>query len=169
MSFTYLPLSEEDAEKERYSLLEDGTYSFRVNTAVPKISRPKDGKPGNPMIELNITVWDEKGKERYIYDYLVGTRSQAWKLRHFCDSTGLTKAYDDGKFEPWMAEGKSGFAIITQQKGQPRQGGGNYPDKNSVKDYVVTENGAHKFNPENPVEHWRSAEDVFGGKDDVPF
>jgi hypothetical protein len=144
MSFSYPPLSEEEAQHERQTLLEEGTYSFKVNKAVSKMSRPKPGKESNPMIELHITLWDEKGRERYVYDYLVGTKSMAWKVRHFCDSTGLTKPYEEGKFDSWMAEGKSGIAIVGQQKGQPREGGGNYPDKNIIQDYVMTLKGATK-------------------------
>jgi hypothetical protein len=159
MSFNYIPLTEEEAQKERQTLIEDGTYSFKVNNAISKMSRPKPGKESNPMIELNITIWDNKGHERYVYDYLVGTRNMAWKLKHFCDAVGLSKAYEDGKFDPWMAEGKCGTAIIGNQKGGPREGGGNYADKNIVKDYVM------KGKEENKI-HQTSNEIQ---EDDIPF
>jgi hypothetical protein len=162
MSFSYPPLTEEEAQKERQTLLDEGTYSFKVNNAISKMSRPKPGKESNPMIELHLTAWDDKGHERYMYDYLVGTRNMAWKLKHFCDAVGLSKAYEDGNFDAWMCVGKSGTAQIGQQKGQPREGGGTYPDKNMVLDYII----AGKENDKG-VQNYSATKNL--QEDDLPF
>jgi len=171
MSFSYIPFSEEEVQRERKTLVEDGAYPFKVNRVISKMSRPKPGKESNPMLELHLTLWDEKGKEIYVYDYLPNTKNMAWKHRHFCASIGLIREYEAGKFEPWLAEGKHGIANIKQQAGQPKEGGGSYPDKNVVEDYVVTEKGAHKFTQNYSTEgtfNSNKTNDSFGS-DDIPF
>lgn len=161
MSYSYPVMSEEEVQNERYSLLEDGVYNFTVTKATGKMSKPKPGKESNPMIELQITVWDGQGREHYIYDYLVGSRNMAWKTKHFCDSVGLSKEYSGGDFNEFMAERKSGKAQIGFQAGKPKEGGGMYKDKNVIEDYVMTDSGAKKA----PLA--KDQDNEFS--DDVPF
>lgn len=137
MTFSYPVLSEEEAQKERFTLLENGVYNFTVTRAVGKMSKPKPGKEPNPMIELQITVWDKHGREHYLYDYLVGSRNMAWKTRHFCESVGLVKEYESQEFNEYKAVNRSGKALIGFQEGKQKPEGGFYKDKNVIEDYVL--------------------------------
>ena len=124
MSFTFQPLSEE--EIKALNIIEPGIYDFEVLDAQEKIS-----KSGNPMIEMQIKVWDLHGKEKTITDYMVSTPKMLYKVKHFCDSVGLTQKYESGSFAPYDCIGKTGKLNLTIQKSN------DYPDKNSIKDYVV--------------------------------
>jgi hypothetical protein len=144
--WSYEPLSEEAAEKERqFVLLEDGTYNFEVVSA-----EAKQSKTGNPMIELHLKIWDKDGKDHLVYDYLVGTSNMAWKLRHFCASIGLSKEYESGTFKPFQSEQKTGIAIISWQAGKQKPDGSFYKNKNVVEDYILNMKGEIKDNVESP-------------------
>lgn len=149
-------MTEEQCEKERqYPMLEPGIYNFTVSKAESKRS-----KSGNPMIELTLKVFDNNGKEFNVFDYLIAMPSMNWKIRHFCDSVGLTKEYESGKFDEYLAVGRSGKVDIVFQKGKAKDGGGFYKDKNAVEDYVMTDQGAQKYNAA-PVDDFKD--------DSIPF
>lgn len=152
MSFRYEPLTEEEAEKARqFPLLEPGIYNFEVvksefqmsNTG--KYKNPQ--KPSNPMIKLEMIVWDSSGKEFIVYDYLVGTKNMEWKTRNFCKSVGLFDQYENKKFNEDLCIGRSGKASIVVQPGQKKviQPGQDkkevtyYKDKNGIEDYIFDE------------------------------
>lgn len=100
-----------------------GEYDFDVLEAEDTIS-----KSGNPMIKVNLGLYiDGKVKNR-VFDYLLGAMEA--KLRHFCDTTGLLSRYESGQLEAADCIGRSGrVKIVIDPAGQ-------YPAKNSVKDYV---------------------------------
>lgn len=168
MTFTYNVLTKEEVEKEnQFLLLEKGIYTFQVLKATFKMSKEKikDGivKPSNPMIELQLTVWDSIGKEHLVYDYLVSSKGMNWKIRHFCEAVGLIKEYEAGKFNEILCEGKSGKVSINQQKGVRQDDGTYYKDKNVVEDYLTND---HKIVHENN-DSKAHAEMVFD--DQIPF
>lgn len=129
MSFTFQPMTEEQIKL--FSLMDAGTYDFEVLKATETSS-----KAGNQMIKLDIKVWDRNGKEHYIFDYLVSTPNMMYKIKHFCEAIGMQREYLDGKFEPQQCEKRVGKAEIYVKKGDPKQEGGSYPDKNAIKDYI---------------------------------
>lgn len=131
MSYTFNPLT--DAEIDAMNLMSKGEYSFEVI----KSSR-KTSKSGNPMAELQLRVWDDKGVEHYVYDYLVfsNINLNIRKVKHFCESVGLIEEYKKGSI-PEELDGKSGKVIIDIRDEQPKEGGGFYPKKNIVSDYVI--------------------------------
>lgn len=129
MTFSFQPLTDE--EIEMMGLVPEGEYRFEVAKATSKMSNG-----GNPMIELVLKVWDKNGSEQQVYDYLVSTPKMMFKVKHFCDSVGLTQEYLKGHFQDWQCTGKSGRAYIVVTKGKPNDEGGMYPDKNSVRDYI---------------------------------
>lgn len=144
MSFSYNPMTEEEAEKERqFPMLEPGTYNFEVMKSEFKMSNTgqyrNPNKPSNPMIKLQLLVWGSDGKEYTVFDFLVGSKNMEWKTRHFCRAVGLLKEYEAKTFNESICEGKSGKVSIIQQKGQPKEGGGFYQDKNAVEDYISDE------------------------------
>ena len=153
--YTFTPMTEEQIEAS--NLMGNGVYDFEVIKAVRKIS-----KAGNPMAELNILVWDKEGKQHTIFDYLVFS-SQALnikKVKHFCDTTGLSKEYERGNL-PEELDRLSGKVEIGIQDEQPKMGGGFYPKKNIVIDYIKPSNTIKDENvsalPEEPF------------SDDIPF
>ncbi len=133
----FAPRTEEEIiqrqeEVKTMNLLPYGIYDFEVSDASDKIS-----KTGNEMIELIVKVWDDNGKERFLYDYLV--EKMEYKLKHFCEYNGLHDKYDMGTLNAKDCLRVSGKVEIGIQKGKPNPNGGMYPDKNFVIDYVSKE------------------------------
>jgi hypothetical protein len=128
MSFTFPVLS--DDEIQSMNLVPEGQYNFEVVKATDKVS-----KQGNAMLELQLKIWDSSGKERIVFDYLVGIPAMVYKIKNFCQTTGLTEKYNMGSFSAHDCLNKRGTAYIVVQKGSMKIDGGFYPDKNSVKDY----------------------------------
>jgi len=143
-----------EAELKASLILDEGMYPFQVVNAEDAIS-----KSGNEMIKMTLKVWNKDGSERTLYDYLLD--AMAFKLRHFCASTGLLEKYEHGKLHAIDCIGKTGKADIMIQPGQPNDKGGYYPDKNSVKDYLAPDKQSILM-PLKPIK-----KDDFD--DDVPF
>lgn len=142
MIWSYEPLSERECEQARsFPLLDPGVYEFEVKSAIAKPS-----KSGNPMIELQLEIYDTEGKQHVIYDYLVSTKQMQWKIRHFCSSIGLTAQYEDGSFNDKMCPGRMGKASVVYQPGNKKPDGSYYKDKNSIEDYVSKESEMTKLN-----------------------
>lgn len=118
-----------DEELGVYGVLPAGTYTFVVVKAVDKTS-----KAGNEMIEMEIVVSSTEGTKSKVYDYLLEVL--AWKLKHFCQSTGLSKQYETGMLTADMCKGAEGVCVLAVQK---KDESGNYHDKNVIKDYVVAD------------------------------
>lgn len=137
MSFSFPPMTED--ELQALNMVDDGIYDFEVVKATQKTS-----KSGNQMIELQLLVWDKSGKAHTVFDYLVSITSMVYKIKHFCDTVGLDKEYLAGNFDVMQCDGRRGKAHIIVQAGQPNSNGGMYPDKNAVRDYVMTDAGAVK-------------------------
>ncbi len=55
--FDYEPMSEQDALKARFQLLNDGEYDAVIDKAEARVS-----SGGNNMIEVHLTIFDETGK-----------------------------------------------------------------------------------------------------------
>ena len=147
------PKTEE--ELQLMGLLQPGVYDFEVVEAQDKVS-----KSGNEMIALTLQVWDINGKPHTVYDYLLDAMS--YKLRHFAESVGLLDKYLAGNIEASDCRLASAKVEIIIQKGGEKLGGGSYPDKNSVKDYIVRK-GNLSIVPNNPT----LADNSFN--DDIPF
>lgn len=123
-----------EEEIQSMFLLPEGTYQFVVTKAEDAMS-----KSNNEMIKLTLKIMDKSGREHTVYDYLL--EAMEFKLKHFCDATGLEKEYQSDMLLAKHCEGKSGMVDIIVQKGQPNPAGGNYADKNSVKDYIKRTSG----------------------------
>ena len=136
--FTFEPMTED--EIKALNLIDPGVYDFEVIKAEQRTS-----KSGNPMIELVLKVRDMNDRERQITDYLVNMKSMMFKIKHFADSVGLQDKYAQGTFSERDCVGRSGKVEITIQKGQPNPNGGMYADKSAVKDYIMTDKGAVKY------------------------
>ena len=137
--FDYEPMSEQDAMKARFQLLEDGEYEAVIEKAEARLS-----STGNNMIEVHLNVYDATGKPNPIRDYWVFTPNMMWKAIHGSDSAGLAKEYEERKFHPDMLPGRNVRVILGLQRGNEipadklngKPPGSRYPDKNVVQDYV---------------------------------
>lgn len=162
--FAYPILTEEEVQKERYQLMENGIYDAVVDLATPKVSK----NSGNQMIELSLTIYDKNGCSKTMKDYLIATKSMAWKTKHFCDSAGLEEQYKSGTFDANLADRKCVKVSIKTQDGQEipvdklngKPYGSKYPMKNVIEDYVVVEGEAKFLAPK------AAAQDL---GDDIPF
>jgi len=126
----FKPQTEEELKAAR--LLPEGEYPFEVLEAS---ERDKDGGPlkskkGNDMLKVKLNVFG-RDSTQHVYDYL--GEFMAFKLRHFCYSVGLGKAYDAGTITAQQCVGKQGYVEIEVE---PK---GDYGPKNKVTDYVVKE------------------------------
>ena len=118
----FKPMTEDEIVSA--TLLEAGEYPFEVLAASEEIS-----KAGNEMIRIQLAVFGPDSKQAHVYDYLM--EKMAFKLRHFCETTGLLAKYEAGTLSELDCEGKAGFVKI---KIDPANG--SYSAKNSVQDYV---------------------------------
>lgn len=119
---TFTPKTEQQLKEK--NLWPDGSYDFRVQEAEDSIS-----KSGNEQIKLKLVIF--KGEaSRFVFDYL--SPLMEFKLRHFCEATGLLLKYDSGRLTADDMIGREG---IVQIRTEPAKG--NYEARNGVKDYVV--------------------------------
>lgn len=126
MQFTPKTKEELDAEK---SMLAIGEADFEVTKATDKIS-----SKGNPMIELQIKVWDKDGKQGTLFDYIVS--NVHWKMLQFFASIGAPDLYFEGDIDPNMLVGMTGRAILAVQKDKT----GKYSDKIVISEYLEKSN-----------------------------
>lgn len=127
MRFT--PKSEQQIQEERFPVLPPGKYHFEVIDAKDEVS-----KKGNPMIVLQLKILDSSlSPVAYLKDYLM--ESIAYKLRHAAYVAGLGDRYESGDLEADAFKSKAGLVNIGIQKDKT----GQYPDKNSILDYIQEE------------------------------
>lgn len=133
MSYNFTPLSDE--ELDAIDVIPEGTYNFEVISSIRKIS-----KAGNPIAELQLKVWDNEGKIHNIFDYLVfsSINLNIRKISHFSKATGIYEEYKKGCIRDEL-HNLSGKAHIGIKDPQPKDGGGFYPKKNIVLDYIICE------------------------------
>lgn len=120
MKFT--PVSEEQAS----GVWEKGEYEALVESGIEKTS-----KTGNPMIELELTVYGPEGKEKKIRDWLVATDGGQAKIQRFCKSAGLWDTYQSGELSGPSCEQANVIVKLGVEDGNDQ-----YPPKNAIRDYM---------------------------------
>ena len=161
--FEYEPMSEQEAMKARFQLLKDGDYDAVITKAEARMS-----SVGNNMIEIDLNVYDENGKQTSIKDFWVFTPGMMWKVVRGVNSAGLSKEYAEKKFSPDLLVGRNVKINIATQHGKEipleklngKPYGSRYPDKNVVEDYWKNERQV-------PIDNKPSDEDFFNDK--IPF
>lgn len=131
----FSPKSAEELEND--VLLEEGIYDFQVALASNEISQK-----GNEMLKLSLQIWDKEGRIHCIFDFLV--EAMAYKLRHFCEATGLMQKYESGDLNPNDCINKRGKVEIIIKEGNIKNDGSRYRNSNAVKDYIVTSQNSNK-------------------------
>lgn len=136
----YKALNEDEVMKARFDLLQDGEYEAVVKSVTHKLS-----STGNVMADMTLSVFDKEGNSHEVRDFLVFTPKMLWKIKHFCDSSGQTKIYEEEKFEPIMASQQYVKVKVSTQTGNEipfdklngKPEGSRYPDRNVIDDYVL--------------------------------
>lgn len=135
-------------ERDNSQLLPKGDYDFEIDTEpadatdeVSKVKRDPEGNiigGGNDMIHLKLRVFTGVGSAwKFVDDYIL--ESMGWKFKHAHEAVGLLENYEAGNISADDFKGKCGKVTLYIQKGKPKNDGSGevYPDRNSVKDYVV--------------------------------
>lgn len=117
----FAPKTEEELNAN--NIFKKGIYDFEVYRAVDKIS-----KSGNEMIELELKVFASDGEQTHVFDYLL--EAMGYKLKHFCEATGLSDIYQSGNLTADMCSGRAAKCTLEIE---PKTS--NYAEKNKVKDY----------------------------------
>lgn len=115
-------------EEEVLGLMPNGNYDFVVSEAIASSSQ----STGEPMITIVLSIIYE-GEEKKIKDFLLS--SLLYKVKHFCESSGLEDKYNLGTLSAKDCVGKRGTAkvIISEDKT------GKYRPQNKIVDYVVSQ------------------------------
>lgn len=155
MRFT--PVSEEEAAT--VNVFPKGEYEAVVKNAVEKTSKSS----GNPMFEVDLTVYGPDGKERNVRDYLVCTDTGQAKIQRFCKAAGQWDAYQAGEL---CADTFKDASVRVKLKID--MGDGEFPPKNAVVDYLPKK---LPLNPQlqgaDPAK--RDAANAAATGDDIPF
>ena len=130
-----------EAEVNAFEIFPAGEYDFDIIKASDEVS-----SKGNEMIKLELDIYAQNGNKTRVFDYLL--ENVAYKLKHFCDCTGLVKEYEEGVLNAAMCKGKSGKCLLIIQKDKT----GEYPDKNAVKDYCKKEKSGMNLDDINEEE-----------------
>jgi len=136
-----------ESQIEALGLLQPGIYDFTIAEAEEQKS-----KKGNDMFKLILHVFEENGKPRKIYDWVMPSFPK--KYKHLHDALGILDIYAKGETTTDDLKGKSGK--LSLGIGEPRtDNNGIERVNNTVIDYVKKDNV-----------------DSYGAKnldDDIPF
>ena len=128
--------AEEAREANAFEPWPDGEYDFIIDAAADTLSRA-----GDDMLKLTLHVFNRAGAKRTVFDYILGTDSWQWKLRHLSEAIGMVADYERGELIPHKLVGKPGRVKL---RTNPAKDG--YPASNGVADYLVPA-GASRAEP----------------------
>jgi hypothetical protein len=148
--------SENDIKRE--NLIPAGEYGFEVLTAEDKIR-----VNGHDMIALKLIIYLPDGTHRHVRDWLLD--AVAYKLRHFCEVTGLMDAYNSGRLCAADCVGRSGKVKLCINEDKS----GVYPPSNRVVDYVVAKGNAQPAVPAAPKHAPRESAARVDDDEKLPF
>jgi hypothetical protein len=129
-------MSKEEADKGgNFVPWPSGTYDFEVELAEDETSKAS----GRDQMKLTLLVFNTKGEQRKVFDYLGADEKSQWKVRHFCAAVGLIAEYESGELDAWDCQGKTGKLNLALRPAR-----GEYGPSNSVRDYIEAEATAAK-------------------------
>jgi len=152
---------EPKSREELSNLLPEGQYEGYVRNA-----EEKESSTGNPMIVLQVELYDLQGNKRVITDRLILIDSMQWKLFDFCESAGIMDRYEAGEVGAHDCIDKSVHCKVVRKEAKD-----DFPAKNEIKSYYLPKDKppkaaapAKRASPKNsPVS--TSA----GGDPEIPF
>jgi hypothetical protein len=127
--------------EKHYAEVQEGEVDFEVLEAEEKMSAS-----GNSMIELTMRVTDSHGVSSRVWDYLVATPATKYKIKAFCEVTGLINVYNDAYLEDSHCVGRIGRCYVNYEE---------YKGKKSlkVKFYCATPNADKKEDESQHAKH----------------
>src|SRR5579862_980126 len=151
MAFKFAPKPESEVNK-RFEILANGRYPFTVLESGIVASKSEKNS-GRLMVKVNLVVHGPAFDTR-IYDYFADWFSE-WKLKHFCETTGMAKQYVAGEVDPsenaWLD--KTGFVKIgsepDKKTGDPRNVVVDYMPDDSQKAELFTDAPAAAPEPDD--------------------
>lgn len=146
-----------EKELAEANLWPKGEYDCEVIDAIEETS-----KSGNDMVHLKLRVHNEDGGTILVDDYLVDTPRTAYKVRHCAEALGLLQQYERGELPREAFLGRNGKCKLAVQSDK----NGQYPDKNTVSDYVKSASGAPR--PASPTRA-RTPAPAGDIDDEIPF
>ncbi len=140
-------------------LFPKGEYDFEVVKAEETVSKAS----GNDMIALTLKVYDQDGGSTLVNDYLL--EKLPLKLRRAAEVCGLLEDYETGQLHAADMVGKPGRVKLTIQSDK----NGQYPDRNSVQDYVVQKAPEGGWGPAPGAAVASRPREMADLDDDMPF
>lgn len=119
------PIDELEDGPKKYEPLPEGQYDYSVIEAEETVSTA-----GNDMFKIKLSV-----KNRFVYEYILMTAKQAWKLKSFCESIGIIDRYKTGVINAGDLVGCVGRCELGIE---PASNG--YDAKNRVKKWIKKQN-----------------------------
>ena len=147
-----------EKEISEANLLPKGTYDFEIAGAEEQIS-----KAGNDMIKLTLRIYNDDGNYSLVNDYLM--EMIPGKLRHCAEACGLLDDYERGRLDADDMRGKSGKLKLVIKKDK----NGQYPDQNSVQDYLAKPEHAAAPNSQRPTASSSRPASKEDFDDEIPF
>ena len=129
-----------------------GIYDFEIIEAEEATS-----KNDRDMIAMRVRVYHPDGSPATLRDWLVDDDRMAYKVRHCAEACGLLVEYEKGVLLARDLMGRTGKCKVGIQKDR----NGQYPDRNSISDYVVGEKAGNAPAP--------AARKVAPIDDEIPF
>lgn len=159
-----------ETELKEMALIADGKYQFEVMEVhdTDKYNTPLVDRSGNAMSKLKLKIWDNNGRERFVYTNLFADGKMVFRTRHYADSIGAIDLYEAEKFDTAETLGATGWCEVITRKGNPKNDGSGelWPDSNDVKDFIKMSDQVKLGNKGLPPVH-NAAEAPFN--DDLPF
>lgn len=144
---TYNPLTKEEAhDMSQPKLIDEGKYQCEL---VEVHNTDRNGntlldRNGEKMTRIKLKVWDNDGRERFVYTNLFwgNNNKMAYRTRHFAESFRLVDLYEDRVLYDRLGDhlNNGGHCYIYIQNPKPKNDGTDamWPAKNDVRDFVIT-------------------------------
>ncbi len=154
-----------EQELKEIALIPDGVYQFETMEVheTDKYGQPLRDKNGYDMAKLKLKIWDKNGRERFVFTNLFGDGGMAFRTRHYADSVGKIKEYEEDTFDVRETLGDTGYAQIITRKGgiKDKLTGEKWDDSNDVKDFI-------KLAEQDQYRNIKKESDVPFFDDDIP-
>ncbi len=147
------------------NLIPAGEYDAEILYAEDTTSK----KSSAEMIKVQLKVYGPTGAPVLIFDYLLDAMPA--KIRHCAEACGVLDRYEAGELNGADIQGAAVRVKVEVQHNET----GQYPDKNGIKDYVVSkqpakkESAASRILNAKPMPQTVPSDDAMPSDSDIPF
>jgi len=150
------------SQRSGFELLPAGEYDIEVLEAEERLSQK-----GNQMIALTLQARHPDGYDARVWDYLVSVQAAVFKIKMFCEATGLQQQFERGRLTAEECVGRRAKATVIIDEG--RDG---FSDRNSIQEYRAADSAPRGIatNPdEGEAAATTPAEPMPVSDQDIPF